>query len=496
MRFPRSGGTLVHPTSFPSKFGMGDFGPEAKRFVDFLDDTGQTIWQMLPLTPVGYGYSPYTGYSAFAGNPYLISLDILGEVGLLAPEEIRNAELPLSVTADFERSFPLKDELLRKASAQFFQNQDPVSERMFAEFRENNRYWLEDYALFRVCYDLNGNRPWYQWDDDLVRRKRPALAQVKKRNPEELRHQEWLQFEFFRQWMELREYANSKGIRVVGDIPIFVAHNSADVWAHPDFFDVDEQGNRIRVAGVPPDYFSESGQLWGNPLYRWDRLKKDGYSWWIERFRKMFELFDAIRVDHFRGFEAHWEVAATEKTARNGRWVKGPGAHFFTAIQNELGELPIIAEDLGVITPEVEQLRDRFRFPGMRVLQFAFDSDEGNSFLPHNFDPNTVVFSGTHDNDTSIGWYRTESEKKKHRLREYTRSDGSEPNWEMIRLGMLSVADQAIFPLQDYMSLGSEHRMNTPGTVGTNWLWRYTPEMLESADRNRIRYLLGLGNRF
>jgi len=342
---------------------------------------------------------------------------------------------------------------------------------------------------------MYNRKPWNKWDPDIAQRKKKKLNELKKQYKEEIKHEEWLQFEFFNQWFDLKRYANDKNIRVIGDIPIFVDHNSADVWANPGYFAVDKQGNRQLVAGVPPDYFSETGQLWGNPLYKWDALEKDGYSWWIERFDQMFNLFDAIRVDHFRGFEAFWQVPAEEKTAQKGDWVKGPGKKLFETIRKELGELPIIAEDLGFVTPEVIELRDYFQFPGMKILQFAFDSDPGNDFLPHNYNTNCVVYTGTHDNDTTIGWYKTAPEAEKHRAREYTKSDGSEINWELIRLGMLSVADQAIFPLQDFMNLDSEFRMNTPGTVGDNWEWRYTQQMLDGVDSNRIRSLIEMSNR-
>jgi 4-alpha-glucanotransferase len=329
----------------------------------------------------------------------------------------------------------------------------------------------------------------------MAQRKPSAMKRFRKENEAELDYQAWLQFEFFDQWNKLKKYANDKGIRVIGDIPIFVDHNSADVWSNPGYFAVDKQGNRELVAGVPPDYFSETGQLWGNPLYKWDALKKDGFSWWVDRFRQMFELYDAIRVDHFRGFDEYWEVAASEKTAINGTWVAAPGRELFKTIKKELGELSIIAEDLGLMTPGVEKLRDDFGFPGMKILQFAFDSDSANSFLPHNYTQNCVTYTGTHDNDTTIGWYRSAPEVEKHRVREYTKSDGTEIEWDLIRLGMLSVADQAIFPLQDFMSLNAEHRMNLPGTVGNNWLWRYTREMLHLLDEERIRGLVEMGNR-
>ncbi len=475
---------------------MGDFGPAADQFLQFLKDTNQTIWQVLPLTPVGYGNSPYTSYSAFAGNLYLISPEILRQKGLLSREELNESELEISTKTDFTAAYQVRTKLLRTASERFYADLDRGHEQKMEKFILENKSWLPDYTLFNVISLENDRKPWNKWHEKLAKRDKPALKRKKQELAPEIGFQNWIQFEFHNQWLELKRKANEFGIRVVGDIPIFVDHNSADVWANPGYFSVDEKGNRELVAGVPPDYFSETGQLWGNPVYRWEKLKKDGYRWWVERFRQMFHLFDAIRVDHFRGFESYWAVSAKEKNAIKGDWLKGPGADLFHTIQKQLGELPIIAEDLGFVTPEVEELRDRFRFPGMKILHFAFDSGTDNIFLPHNYLPNSVVYSGTHDNDTTRGWYQLASEYEKDLMRKYARSDGSEPHWDQIRLGMLSVSDQAVFPLQDYMGLGSECRMNTPGTVGNNWGWRYTPEMLDNIDRDRIRELIFLGNRF
>jgi 4-alpha-glucanotransferase len=495
MRFPRSSGTLVHPTSFPSPHGIGDLGSESRNFIDFLYETGQTIWQVLPLGPTGYGNSPYASYSAFAGNHYLISLDILVKKGLLTKSESDNAILPVTIHANYEAAYSKKESLFKLASERFYESVDKMTLKTLEKFCTENSFWLEDYCLFMACSKANGRQPWNQWEDGIALRRKDALKNAEKEFEAVIKHEKWLQFEFFNQWNELKEYANSKQVRVIGDIPIYVDHNSADVWSNPASFAVDKKGNRTLVAGVPPDYFSETGQLWGNPQYKWKVLEKDGFKWWIERFRQMFHLYDAIRVDHFRGFDAYWEVPASEKTAINGKWVKGPGAKLFDAIKKELGELPIIAEDLGFVTKGVEELRDAFEFPGMKILQFAWDSDSANSFLPHNFTQNSVVYTGTHDNDTTLGWYNSAPETEKHRLREYCRSNGTEPNWELIRLGMLSVSDQAIFPLQDFMNLNEKHRMNTPGTVGANWLWRYTPDMLTSVDGKRIKELIEISNR-
>jgi len=474
---------------------MGDLGHEAYEFINFLEETGQTIWQVLPLSPAGYGNSPYASYSAFAGNPYLISPDKLQEKGYISADDLSAAILPITTEADYATSYEKKELLYKKAFESFKASGSKTDQKRLKEFKKRNSYWLDDYTLFMACSISNDRKPWNKWEKDLAQRKPAAIKKAAKRFSDEIEYQTWLQFEFFEQWNTLKDYANSKNIRVVGDIPIFVDHNSADVWSHPEFFAVDKQGNRELVAGVPPDYFSETGQLWGNPLYKWSAIKKDGFSWWLERFKQMFDLFDAIRVDHFRGFDEYWEVKASEQTAINGEWVKAPGVELFTTIKEKLGSLPIIAEDLGLMTQGVEDLRDQFNFPGMKILQFAFDSDSTNSFLPHNYPQNCVTYTGTHDNDTTIGWYTSAPGVEQHRAREYTRSDGSNIQWELIRLGMFSVADQAIFPLQDFMNLDSKHRMNTPGTVGDNWMWRYTPDMLQNVDKQRIRKMAEMSNR-
>ena len=495
MRFPRSCGTLVHPTSFPGKYGIGDFGNEARDFIDFLERTDQTIWQLLPLTPTGYGNSPYASFSAFAGNAYLISPDILVAKGLITKAEALKTELSEKVEVEYEKAFSNKDELFRIASERFYKNLSDQEEKLFKAFKKTNKHWLDDYVLFMACSLYYKKQPWNTWDKDIAQRKPEAIKAYKKKFKEEISLQYWMQYEFNNQWMELKKYANDRRIRVIGDIPIFVDHNSSDVWANPNYFEVDTQGNRVLVAGVPPDYFSETGQLWGNPQYNWKELEKDGFSWWVDRFKHMFNTCDAIRVDHFRGFDEYWEVNAEEETAINGRWVEGPGEKLFDTILKECGELPIIAEDLGFVTEGVEKLRDKYAFPGMKIIQFAFDSDSTNAFLPHNYPQNSVVYTGTHDNDTSIGWFNQAPEEEKHRVRVYTRSDGSSVNWEFIRIGMLSVSDQAIFPMQDFMNLDGAHRMNFPGTSSGNWLWRYTHGMFSTIDEGHIRSLVELSNR-
>ncbi len=495
MKFTRSCGILVHPTSFPSDFAIGDLGGGAYRFIDFLEETHQSIWQILPLGPTGFGYSPYASYSVFAGNPYLISPDLLRNKGLLSEIEFNEHRVAQAVKVDYEKAFANKDILLEKACKRFYERMDSSEQKRFEDFKKSNAFWLDDYAHFMACLIANNRKPWNQWEEGLVRRDKEALNTSKKNRIVEIEAQYWVQFEFFEQWMALRQYANEKSIKIVGDIPIFVDHNSSDVWANKRYFEVDKTGNRLLVAGVPPDYFSDTGQLWGNPLYRWNELEKDGYQWWVDRFRQMFSMFDAIRVDHFRGFDAYWEVKSDAETAQYGRWVKGPGEKLFIEIEKKLGKLPIIAEDLGVITASVVALRDRFHFPGMKVLQFAFD-DPDNGFLPHNYrNSNCVVYSGTHDNDTTIGWFSQAPENEQHYLREYTESDGTDVSWRLIRLGMMSVANQAIFPLQDFMELDGEHRMNFPGTTENNWLWRYTDSMLQNIDKERIRQIVEICNR-
>ncbi len=495
MRFPRSCGALVHPTSFPGKYGIGDFGSEARVFIDFLERTHQTIWQVLPLTPTGYGNSPYASYSAFAGNIYLISPDILVSKGLLKSKEVATAQLPSGVEVQYEEAFANKDGLFKIANERFYANLDKKEEKKFNAFKKRNKHWLDDYVLFMACALHFEKRPWNTWEKDIAQRKPEALKAYKKKFKDQIQLQYWMQYEFENQWMDIKKYANERNVRVVGDIPIFVDHNGSDVWANPQYFEVDEQGNRVLVAGVPPDYFSATGQLWGNPQYNWKELEKDGFSWWVDRFKHMFSICDAIRVDHFRGFDAYWEIDAKEETAINGKWVEGPGEKLFDMILKECGELPIIAEDLGFVTEGVEKLRDKYAFPGMKIIQFAFDSDSTNAFLPHNYPQNSVVYTGTHDNDTTLGWYEKAPDVEKHRVRTYTRSDGSEISRELIRLGMFSVSDQAIFPLQDYMGLGGQHRMNFPGTSSGNWLWRYTEDMFSSVDEEYIKFLTELSNR-
>lgn len=496
MAFDRSCGTLLHPTSLPSNYGIGDFGYSAYQFIDFLEETGQSHWQVLPLTPTGYGDSPYASYSAFAGNIYLISLDELIKLGLLTIEECEKAYQPSTHKIDYQRTFELKGSLFKKASARFYEKDFSTFEEAFNEFKAKNSYWLQDYIEFIAAFEANGKKAWTEWaDQDMVKATKKGRKKIQDQFADAMAYHTWLQFEFFRQWEALKSYAASKNISIIGDIPIFIDHNSADVWSKRKYFSLKKDGRREKVAGVPPDFFSETGQLWGNPQYNWKTLKADGYSWWVERFRQMFSIYDIVRVDHFRGFEAYWEIDATETTAINGRWVKGPGSDLFDTVIAELGEAPIIAEDLGVITQGVVDLRERYQFPGMRILQFGWASDPGDSFLPHNYDQNTVCYTGTHDNDTTVGWYQSATEKEQHEARVYTRSDGAKIHHEFIRLCYLSSANQAIIPMQDFMGLDGSHRMNMPGTTVNNWLWRYTEDDFKKLDRNYLAQLSRMANR-
>ena len=488
MSFPRASGILLHPTSLPSRYGIGDLGPEAYRFIDFLHESGQSIWQVLPLGPTGYGDSPYQCFSAFAGNPLLISPDMLIEQGHLPPE-IKDTPVFSTERVDYGPVITYKMKLLRTAFEHWQSKSSDQEQTEFAAFCESKSSWLDDYALFMSLKERHQGAAWHTWEKDIAARQAEALAYWKEALAEKIKYHKYLQHQFYKQWAALRQYAQQHGIRLVGDMPIFVAHDSADVWAHPDLFHLDSDGKPTVVAGVPPDIFSETGQLWGNPLYRWEHMAQTGYGWWVERFRAMLELVDIVRLDHFRGFEAYWEVPATAETAIHGRWVKGPGADFFLSLEQALGKLPIIAEDLGTITPEVEALRERFGFPGMRILQYAFESDAQNQFLPHNYVRNCVAYTGTHDNDTIIGWFNSRTEQERQAVLDYFGTDGGDISWDCIRWLFASVADTVIVPLQDVLSLGPEARMNYPSRLGGNWSWRFLPEALTPEIRSRLRKL-------
>jgi 4-alpha-glucanotransferase len=495
MTSSRSSGVLLHPTSLPGRWGIGDLGAPAYAFVDFLHTAGQQLWQIMPLGPTGYGDSPYQGFSAFAGNPLLISLDQLRADGLLEEEDLAESPGFSDWAVDYGAVIGFKIPLLRRSFERFQAGATPELRQEVAAFRAGNRAWLEDYALFAALKQAHEGANWNTWEPGAAQRQPDALLRWRQELAEPIGFHAYMQFQFFRQWGRLKEYANQRGVRIIGDIPIFVAYDSADVWANPELFFLDETGQPTVVAGVPPDYFSATGQLWGNPLYRWDVLAQQGYGWWIERFRTAFTLVDIVRLDHFRGFAAYWEVPASEETAINGRWVDGPGAALFEAVRARLGDLPIIAEDLGLITPDVNELRDQLGFPGMKVLQFAFGGGPDDPYLPHNYEPHSVVYTGTHDNDTTTGWWNTVMPHERTHAQIYMGRDGSDISWDLIRLALASVAEMAVIPLQDVLAFGSEARMNTPGRASGNWSWRYTPDQLGQPLIDRLRMLTAVYGR-
>ncbi len=485
----RLGGVLLHPTSLPGPHGIGDLGSAAEAWVEWLAAADCRLWQVLPLGPTGYGDSPYQCFSAFAGNPMLISLELLREEGMLEADDLEPMPTFPEARVDYGAVIVHRQRVLRQAFERFRRGAGAHGRADFERFREENRDWLEDFALFMALKDEHGGAPWTEWERPLVARQRQALGEARRRLEVALEDQCLRQFLFFRQWGRVRQLAKSRGITLIGDVPIFVAHDSVDVWSHPELFYLDASGYPTVVAGVPPDYFSPTGQLWGNPLYRWDRLRRDGYAWWVRRFRMALQTADLIRLDHFRGFATYWEVPGGAPTAENGRWVPGPGADFLKSMSRALGRLPIIAEDLGEITPDVIALRDRFDLPGMRILQFGFEGDPLHDFLPHNYPRRCVAYTGTHDNDTAVGWYRAASEEQRDFCRRYLASDGSDVAWDMIRAVWSSVAEMALVPMQDVLSLGTEARMNFPSRAEGNWSWRLTPGQLTSELAARLREL-------
>lgn len=493
----RSSGILLHPTSFPGRFGVGDLGSEARRFIDFLAHSNQQLWQVLPLGPTGFGNSPYMCYSAMAGNPLVISPELLRDEGLLSDSDFAGLPEFPAERVSYDEAIAAKTRLLQIACENFKNRATPEQKQKFQQFCESKAYWLDDYALFMAIKQDQQGASWHTWEENLAKRQPEALELCRRRLPSEIFYQKYLQFVFFNQWSELKQYANKLGIQIIGDIPIYVAHDSADVWANPENFCLDEEtGEPALMAGVPPDYFSATGQLWGNPVYNWEHLEKSGFHWWIQRFRAMLDYVDLIRIDHFRGFEAFWAVEQGETTAMNGEWVKAPGDEFFEVLRQKLGTLPILAEDLGVITPEVEALRDKFEFPGMKILQFAFGSDPGNPFLPFNYTRNCLVYTGTHDNDTSVGWFEKASDYEKQNLLDYlgcVSHDGI--HWDLIRLALSSIANQAVIPMQDLLGLGSFARMNFPSVAEGNWEWRYTADALTPALADRLKRLTTLCGR-
>ncbi len=500
MRFPRASGILLHPTSLPGPYGIGDLGAEAYRFADFLAASGQSLWQVLPLGPTGYGDSPYACYSAFAGNTLLISPEQLVSMGLLTSADLSETPSFAAAKVEFDRVHKFKDQVLLKAYQRFVAGKDPALRQEFNKFRVHQASWLEDYALFRALKDVHSGKAWPEWDASFVRRDERVMARAREALRGEIEAQQFYQFLFFQQWSALKSYCNERGIKLIGDIPIFVAHDSSDVWTNPDQFKLDQNGRPVVVAGVPPDYFSKTGQFWGNPLYNWERMIGDGFKWWIERVHATLQTVDIMRIDHFRGFIACWEIPGGDQTAERGQWVDAPGRELFIAIHNALGQLPIIAEDLGVITPEVEKLRDDFGFPGMRILQFAFSSDSTNQDLPHNYHPNVVVYTGTHDNDTTVGWFQSvagegstrdaaQIERERTFGLKYLNTKGEEIHWDFIRAVLASCADMAVVPLQDLLGLGTEARMNLPNSTSGNWSWRFDAAALTGEIQDRLRDL-------
>jgi 4-alpha-glucanotransferase len=508
--FSRAGGILLHPSSLPGPYGIGDLGRQGYRFVDWLASTGCELWQVLPLGPTGYGDSPYQCFSAFAGNPYLISLDLLVEDDLLTQEDLTGMPEFDESRVDFGLLIPWKLGLLRKAFSRF----SSLSERStatevegrrgvgnatnadvlidgFNSFRVEHASWLDDFALFMALKEANGGGAWSGWPEALRKREPSAIEKARQDHAEDILRHSFYQFLFFRQWNALRTYVKARDIKIIGDIPIFIAYDSADAWAHPDLFFLGEDSLPTVVAGVPPDYFSATGQLWGNPLYRWKVHKKSGYAWWIERFRSVLQFVDVVRLDHFRGFAGYYEIPFGAPTAETGQWMSGPGQDFFKTISRELsdaenGTLPIIAEDLGVITPDVVELRDRFHLPGMRILQFGFTGAD-NPFLPHNYITNCVAYTGTHDNDTACGWFDTAPDEERQFALRYLNSDGTDFAWDLIRGVWSSVSAYAIAPMQDLLSLGTEARMNYPSRLGGNWEWRVKEEDMNNDLAQRLR---------
>ena len=496
---PRLSGILLHPTSLPSPYGIGELGQEAYDFIDFLEKAGQRLWQILPLTPTGFGDSPYQSFSAFAGQPLLISLDHLIELKLLTKEDVSDCPIIEDETVlDYGTIIPWKNEKLAKAFENYLSTSDKMLLEEYDSFYEANAFWLEDYSLFMACKSANGGKSWLEWDEKYKNPTKVFKQTLLSTLKDEIHYYKFVQFIFFKEWYALKEYANKHDVKIIGDIPIFVSLDSADVWANKELFQLDTKGYPTVVAGVPPDYFSETGQLWGNPLYDWAAHKKEGYKWWISRVKNQLDVLDYLRIDHFRGFEAYWAVPYGDETAVGGQWHHGPDEDLFLAIEKELGkDLPIIAEDLGVITPEVEKLRDRFHFPGMRILQFAFEGLGESSFLPHNFTTtNCVCYTGTHDNDTTVGWYSNALPEYQDKVRRYMNTDGSSVHLDFIRTCLGSIAAYAIFPLQDVLGIDSKGRMNTPGVAAGNWSWRYKKSDLNDGLADYIKSLCHLYGRY
>ncbi|MFW9903727.1 MAG: 4-alpha-glucanotransferase [Candidatus Thorarchaeota archaeon] len=488
----RLGGILLHPTSLPGEFGIGDLGPQFYRFIDFLHLNQQNILQILPLGPTGYGNSPYQSFSAFAGNPLLISPEILSEIGLLTLEEFQKPRFS-EKKVNFGEIIDFKSKILHLAFTNFKKKRFSSLQVQYKSFKNNHRHWLDEFALFMSIKEASNFHAWNTWEESLKLRKSQAISSWKKTYQDRIEYYKFSQFLFFYQWKNVKKYAQNKNVKIIGDIPIFVAYDSADVWANQHFYYLNKDGEMEYVAGVPPDYFSETGQRWGNPIYRWDRMRANNFNWWIQRINHSFSLVDILRIDHFRGFESYWRIPASETTAINGKWIKGPGISLFTTLKKTFGRLPIIAENLGIITPAVTDLLQQTGFPGMRVLQFAFGSEEEegieNDYLPHNYIPNTVVYTGTHDNDTTLSWFKNASKEVQNEVLIYLNSNSEDIVGDLIRLAWSSVAKISIIPLQDLLRLGTEGRMNFPGTETGNWEWRFTWKQISKEHGREIAKL-------
>jgi 4-alpha-glucanotransferase len=483
----RGSGILLPIASLPSKYGIGSFSKSAYQFVDFLERSGQKYWQILPIGPTSYGDSPYQSFSTFAGNPYFIDPDQLIEKGLLTAEECEEYDFGNDFRyVDYEKIYLSRFDMLRKA----YERSSFLTEEAYLSFRKENISWLEDYALYMAIKDSYGGLSWANWDEDIKLRKLQAMEACQKKLEKDILFYEFIQYQFHSQWEALKSYANSKGIRIIGDLPIYVAFDSADTWSRPELFQLDEKQNPIAVAGCPPDAFSLTGQLWGNPLYRWEAHTATGYSWWLERISYSLKLYDVVRIDHFKGFDEYYSIPYGDETAVNGHWEKGPGYHFFQTLKEQLGEADIIAEDLGYITQSLRDLLKKTGYPGMKVLQFAFDSREESDYLPHNYDKNCIVYTGTHDNDTIVGWLKSINQADYDLARRYLNRKGKdmeEIHWDFIRLAQQSVAKLCIIPIQDYLGLDSEARINIPSTVGNNWKWRVSSDVLTNDLAEKIK---------
>ena len=495
--FERSSGILFHPTSLPGKYGIGTLGKEAYAFIDFLKKSKQKLWQIFPLGPTGYGDSPYQSFSSFAGNPYLIDFDLLIEAHLLSEEDLKDIffgdnEEYIDYGAIYNQKYPL----LRKAYENFKSSDNSEMKGALENFKRENNSWLNDYSLYISLKNHFNGLPLNEWPQDIKNRENAAMEHYKNELADDIEYHNFIQFLFFKQWGDVKRYANENGIKIIGDIPIFVAADSSDAWANPEIFLFDKERKPVKVAGVPPDYFSATGQLWGNPLYNWEKLRDTNYNWWVERVRANLSTCDIIRIDHFRGFEAYWAVPYGDDTAINGQWEPGPGIDLFNAIKSQLGELPIIAEDLGLMTQGVIDLREATGFPGMKILGFAFDSGEENDYLPHTYTKNCVVYTGTHDNDTLVGWFQKAKEEDREFARNYLNSRADEEiHWDAIRGAWSSVACMAISPVQDFLGLGSEARINTPGVASGNWQWRLKQGVLTDELAEKIAKLTKIYSR-